>query len=168
MSYLAKLKQIENEKNFKNIPDNALPIPPKGSFGSYGSTVQGKNKKNLSNIVAITPKQIEKIQTWLNSIGEPENEHHVVIEKCRRNANALEYFSKQADEYAHQKRQEKLMEMLKAHPDKKRAYLTTETDSDSFILTIAIRDKATFEMEIPKAKYNPWLLAQMINMDLMH
>jgi hypothetical protein len=169
MSYLAKLKLIENGENFKNIPDSVLPKPPELPFGSFGSAIPGKNKKKLSNIAAITPEQIQKIQTWLNEICEQEEDQHIVINKARRDPEALAYFLAQANNHMCQKRQEKVLAMLESNPDKQRAYLTEiEPTTGDVILTIGIRGKATFEMEIPKAKYDAFLLAKMIDKDLIH
>ncbi len=47
MSYLAKLKQIEGNENFENVPGMALPKPPKPPFGSFGSTNTEVIEKNI-------------------------------------------------------------------------------------------------------------------------
>jgi hypothetical protein len=39
---------------------------------------------------------LEKIRTWLSKIGEPEEDHLLVIDKCRNDPQALEYFLKYA------------------------------------------------------------------------
>lgn len=41
--------------------------------------------------------QIEMIQAWLFRIGEPEDYHFVVIDKCRSNPEAMQYFLKHAN-----------------------------------------------------------------------
>ncbi len=38
--------------------------------------------------------QIEQVQAWLHSIGEPEEDHHLVLTKCRNDPEALDYFMK--------------------------------------------------------------------------
>ncbi|PTQ88348.1 hypothetical protein C8R30_1535 [Nitrosomonas nitrosa] len=40
---------------------------------------------------------IEKIRTWLFKIGEPENDHFLVIDKCKRDPQALVYFLRHAN-----------------------------------------------------------------------
>ena len=123
----------------------------------------------LRELRAESQRKLEKIRAWLISIGEPENDFHIVFDKCRRDPGAMEYFLQQANDHARDKRQEKVQAMLRAHPDKQRAYLTEiEPDSGNVILIIAIRGKATFEMLIPQAKHDPFLLAEMIDKDLIH
>ncbi|MDV6345405.1 hypothetical protein [Nitrosomonas sp. Is37] len=39
---------------------------------------------------------IEKIRTWLYRIGEPESDHCLVIDKCKSDPHALEYFLRHA------------------------------------------------------------------------
>ncbi len=54
--------------------------------------------------------------------------------------------------------------MLTDNPDKTRAFATdAETDPDNVILTVAIRGGATFEMLIPKARYDPFLLMELVD-----
>lgn len=36
------------------------------------------------------------IRAWLFKIGEPEEDHHIVLDKCRNNPEALAYFLKHA------------------------------------------------------------------------
>ena len=42
--------------------------------------------------------QIEMIRAWLHRIGEPEEDHFLVLDKCLNNPEALEYFLEQAKE----------------------------------------------------------------------
>lgn len=122
MSYLAKLKQIENNENFENAPGMELPKPPKPPFGSFGST----NTK--------------------------------VIEK-----NIIDY-----SELKRESRRLKVLAMLAEKPDSQRAIITNlDSDPDNVILTIAIRNVATFEMQIPKQKYDGFMLLELIEKGLM-
>ena len=60
-------------------------------------------------------------------------------------------------------RRQKVISMLEAAPDTKRAiYSDTESDPNNIILAIAVRHVATCEMLIPKAKYDPWRLLELI------
>ena len=53
--------------------------------------------------------------------------------------------------------------MLAANPNKQLALLTdTEGDPDAVILALAIRGRATCELRIPRAKYDPFLLLALI------
>jgi len=61
-------------------------------------------------------------------------------------------------------RRQKVLNMLIEKPESKRAYVTdATTDPDNVIITIAIRDLATFEMLIPKDRYDPFMLMELIN-----
>ena len=85
MSYLARLKKIETEKNFDNSHVNELTEPPKDTSVSFVSTVQAVNEKNIL-----------LIQSWLFQIDEPKEDHYLVLDKCRNDSEAMEYFLKHA------------------------------------------------------------------------
>lgn len=38
--------------------------------------------------------QIEMIRAWLHRIGEPVEDHHIVIDKCKADPEAMAYFLK--------------------------------------------------------------------------
>ena len=60
-------------------------------------------------------------------------------------------------------RRQKVIAMLEAAPETPRAiYTDTASDPHNVILTIAVRDVETCEMLIPKAKYDPWRLLEMV------
>jgi len=60
-------------------------------------------------------------------------------------------------------RRQKVLAMLAENPNKQRAvYADTESEQDNIILTIAVRHLATYEMLIPKAKYDPFRLLELI------
>ncbi|PTQ64126.1 hypothetical protein C8R26_1681 [Nitrosomonas oligotropha] len=92
--YLSRLKQIENEKNFHNSPESELTKPPKGASVSFVSSVSEENKKN-SDIQLL---QIEMVRAWLCRINELVEDHNLVLNKCRNDPEALEYFLKHAKE----------------------------------------------------------------------
>lgn len=52
------------------------------------------NQENDSTVAKLS--DIEKIQGWLYQIGEPEEEHHIVLDKCKNDPEVLEYFLKHA------------------------------------------------------------------------
>ena len=67
-------------------------------------------------------------------------------------------------EYQQQEaRRQKVLAMLEAAPDTQRA-IHTDTDSDphNVILTVGVRNLATCEMLVPKAKYDPWRLLELV------
>ena len=43
-------------------------------------------------------QKIEMVRAWLHRIGEPEADHDLVLNKCRNDPEALEYFLKHAKE----------------------------------------------------------------------
>jgi hypothetical protein len=45
---------------------------------------------------AVIQLQIEMIKAWLFKIGEPSEDHHIVLSKCRNDPEALAYFLKHA------------------------------------------------------------------------
>jgi hypothetical protein len=61
-------------------------------------------------------------------------------------------------------RRQKVLAILEAAPDTQRAiYTDTDSDLHNVILAIAVRDMATFEMTIDRAKFDPWALLELIN-----
>lgn len=61
-------------------------------------------------------------------------------------------------------RRQKVIAMLEAAPGTKRAiYTDTDSDPHNVILTVAVRAcQQTCDMLIPKAKYDPWRLLELI------
>jgi len=41
-------------------------------------------------------RDIEEVKSWLIHIGEPEEDHYLVIDKCKSDSEALEYFLRHA------------------------------------------------------------------------
>lgn len=67
MSYLARLKLLDSEKNFTHTPETDLTKPTEGAFVSYGSTLHGhievisSAKKSSVSFVGTAPAHIEEI-----------------------------------------------------------------------------------------------------------
>ena len=61
-------------------------------------------------------------------------------------------------------RRQKVIAMLETAPDMQRAiYTDADSDPDNVILTVAVRAcQQTCELLIPKAKYDPWRLLELI------
>lgn len=107
-------------------------------------------------------RDIEEIKSWLIHIGEPED-HYLVIDKCKSDSEALAYYLACATECKREERRAKVLAMLAENPKTRRAFITNlDNDPDSVILTIAIRDVATFEMQISRDKYDPFMLLKLI------
>ncbi|PTQ76738.1 hypothetical protein C8R26_11457 [Nitrosomonas oligotropha] len=67
-------------------------------------------------------------------------------------------------ELRREERREKVLRMLAENPNTQRIFVTdTKSDSNSVILTFAIRDQYTFEMLIPQEKYDAFLLLELID-----
>ena len=60
-------------------------------------------------------------------------------------------------------RRRRVLEMLAQNPTARYAVLTdTQADPEAVLLTLAIRGRATCELRIPRAKYDPFLLLALI------
>ncbi len=60
-------------------------------------------------------------------------------------------------------RRQRVLELLAANPSARYALVTdTEGDPEAVILVLAIRGRATCELRIPRAKYDPFLLLALI------
>ncbi len=63
-------------------------------------------------------------------------------------------------------RRQKVLDMLAERPGVRYAFLTdTEADPEAVLLTLAIRGLATFELQVPRAKYDPFLLFDLCTED---
>lgn len=68
-------------EKFKKTPENEVSKEPVRVFDTSDAAIQADIQKNLS-----------LIKEWLFSIGEPEEDHYIVLDKCRNNAEAMVYF----------------------------------------------------------------------------
>lgn len=87
-NYLSRLRKIESGENSDNSSVSELPKLTEVPFGGFGSSIQAENEINSFGI----DLQIEMIRTFLFIIEEPEEDHHLVIDKCRRDPEVLVYF----------------------------------------------------------------------------
>lgn len=133
-------------------------------------TVSAQSQKDAAQYPQIAQKtsnsqysDIEKIRTWLNRIGEPEEDHDIVLDKCRRNPEALTYYLEQATEYEREKQLQNIFNLLAENPARKHVFVTdTTVDPDNVVLAFAIHGVATFDMLIPKNTYDSFVLQEMI------
>lgn len=125
-------------------------------------------KGNAEKINSITSHQEAVLKNWLTEIGESESEHYLVLNKCRKDCEARNYFLKLAAQHAREKRRQKVIKMLADNPDIQRAFIAdAESNKDNVILTMVIRDKYSFEMLIPKTKYDAFnILAAIQNLGM--
>ncbi len=72
-------------------------------------------------------------------------------------------------ELKQEERRAKLLQMLENRPEIQRAFITDmKSNSDNVILSLAIRDQYTFEMLIPKHKYDAFLILELLNREVIN
>jgi len=90
-------------------------------------------------------------------LSPPEKITDELIQRLRKHKPAI------LEELKREERRLKVLAMLEENPDSQRAIITDlDSDPDNVILTIAIRDVATFEMQVPKDKYDAFVLLELI------
>ncbi len=81
-----------------------------------------------------------------------------LIERLRKHKPAI------IMELQREERRERVLKMLHDRPDVPRVFLTcTESDSQLVIVTVALRGLYSFELQIPKHKYDGFLMLQLLN-----
>lgn len=91
-------------------------------------------------------------------LSPPEKITEELIQRLKKHKPAI------IAELKREERCNKVLSMLADNPDIQRAFVTdTESDPDNVILTIAIRDQCTFEMTIPKTRYDSFMLLELIS-----
>ncbi|MDV6341222.1 hypothetical protein R2103_05505 [Nitrosomonas sp. Is24] len=87
---------------------------------------------------------------------------HELIERLRKHKPAI------IQELKREQRREKVLRMLAENPGTQRAFVTdTESDPDNVIMTLAIRNQASFEMLIPKDKYDGFAILEFLHKGLI-
>jgi len=77
--------------------------------------------------------------------------------------NEIEKNSADIEETQRERRRAKVLKMLEQRPSIQRAFVTDmKSNQDDVILTVAIRDQYSFEMLIPKYKYDGFMLLELI------
>lgn len=62
-----------------------------------------------------------------------------------------------------EERRLRVLKMLEKNPETRHAFLTdTQADPNNCIVTIAVRGQYSFELEIPKQKYDGFLMLELI------
>ena len=94
-------------------------------------------------------------------LSPPEKITEELIQRLRKHKPAI------LAELKREERRQKVLTILTENPETKRAIITDlDSDPDNAILTIAIRDQYSFEMQIPKHRYDGLALLELIhNMD---
>ena len=82
---------------------------------------------------------------------------HELIERLRKRKPAI------IEELRREQRREKVLKMLEERPEIQRAFvIDTGSDRHNVILTLGIRNAGTCEMLIPKHKYDPFAVLEVI------
>ena len=84
MGLIDLIRKNKNVQAATRQPDNAGTIARIATV----AVASPKEEKNANDA------DIEKIRNWLYRIGEPEADHHLVIDKCKTDPEALIYFSR--------------------------------------------------------------------------
>lgn len=74
---------VDKEKNISFSCIEEVSKVSKGASDTFDTAIQAEKQKKISFI-----------QSWLFKIGEPEEYHHIVLDKCKANSETLEYFLK--------------------------------------------------------------------------
>ncbi len=87
----------------------------------------------------------------------PEKITSELIERLRKHKPAI------IEELKREQRRKKVLMMLEERPEIQRAFVTdTENDRHNVILTLGIRNAGTCELLIPKRKYDPFAVLEII------
>lgn len=90
-------------------------------------------------------------------LSPPEKITEELIKRLRKHKPAI------LAELKREERRVKVLTILADNPETKRAtIIDLNSDPENVILVIAIRDQYTFEMQIPKYKYDGFLLLELI------
>ena len=96
-------------------------------------------------------------------LSPPEKITEELIQRLKKHKPAI------IAELKRERRRQKVLKMLDDRPGIQRAFLTdTESDPDNVIITMAIRDQYSFEMHVPKDKYCPFLMLELIERGGVH
>ena len=138
MSYLARLKQLDDEKISHNTPDSDPPKPPKPPFDSFDSTGEAPFIKKISDN---DNQQPESFNTG-GALKKLETIKDRQREVSRQNAIGL----------------------MNASPDTPRGiYVDDQIDNENVVLFVAVRScMQTCELLIPRAKYDPFALLALV------
>ena len=68
---------------------------PEVPFDTFDTSIPATIEKN-SFVIANESFQIKTVRAWLHKIGEPEEDHYLVLNKCRIDLEAMQYFLKHA------------------------------------------------------------------------
>lgn len=95
-------------------------------------------------------------------LSPPEKITEELIKRLRKHKPAI------LAELKREERRLRVLAILAENQDSQRAIITDlDSDPDNTVLTIAIRNQYTFEMQIPKHKYDGFLMLELIEKGLL-
>ena len=87
----AILEMTQAGFTFELLPNNKLGVRPNKLTQQQRTLIQ-TNKAEIIQYL-----QIEAVRAWLYKIEEPGEYHHIVLDKCKHDPEALAYFLKHAN-----------------------------------------------------------------------
>ena len=138
MSYLARLKQLDDDKFSHNTPDSDLPKPPKPPFVSFDSTGDAPFIKKISD----------------NDNQQPESFNTGV---------ALKKLETLKDRQREASRQKAISLMNESPGTPRGIFVDDQIDPENVVLFVAVRScMETCELLIPRPKYDPFKLLALV------
>lgn len=120
--------------------------------------------ESILNRYGIGADTSDTLQNFLGVSARPAQDNVCTPDTRDTHENEKTKQIKLVTDQKREERLQKVLSMLADNPDQQRAYISDDkTDQDHVILTVAIRDLACFEMLIPKSKYDPFILLELIN-----
>lgn len=137
-AYLARLKQIDNEKYSAYIPEIEPSKPSKAPFEPFEGNAPGDISKNIF----VTEEDGAVADVATVSVANPWRD--------------------ETEELKQDTRHQRVLEMLSNNPTLKYAVLVDDATTNPITVTVGIRGLAVFDMEIPKSNYDGIALLQVI------
>lgn len=72
-------------------------IRGKKSYDTIPNEVVTEINNEVTRSITDNSPSIEAVRAWLYKIEEPEEYHHIVLDKCKADAEAMAYFLKHAN-----------------------------------------------------------------------
>ncbi len=112
---------------------------------------------------AMSPETEFAIRAWLAQIGEADPPTVArLLAQCTDDAEAQAYFLRRASVPAPEPWRLRVLAMLDSDPRRKYAVLACDPAADPVLVSVAIRDLGSFQIEIPRQFYDPFVLLQLI------
>jgi len=166
---------VPGSKNVWNVCQNSktanVPVKPaclltstSGTSGTSQKIVSGTKCENP----AIQDEKLHELDSLIQYVAEHNDFSEEGIEEAKFHARkdvelALISFRALAREI----RRDKVMELLQASPESLRAvHIDADSDPKNIILAIGLRYVAVAEMAIPREKYTPWKMMNILNTEV--